>query len=51
MAKMIITAEQMMRLLDQYSPSLPIIIKTKGLSKIEREELLKKIQEKSQLKK
>jgi hypothetical protein len=45
MAKLIITADQMMRLLDTQPLKLPITVKMKGLSEKEAESLFQKIKD------
>lgn len=45
MAKLIITADQMMRLLAKHPPKFPITINLKGLSKAEQEMLFRKIKD------
>ncbi len=46
--RIIITVEQMMRLLDNYPPKFPLTINLKGLSKNQQEKLFSKIKEKKQ---
>lgn len=45
MAKLIVTADQMIRLLDTQPLKLPITVKMKGLSKKEAELLFQKIKD------